>query len=109
MYCIRACLSLTRVCHADADVSSLELRVAKGESLLQAFDGAKLDVAEALGSVVELVLDDTNAGNFAAGKEVLNVTLGHFEGEVAQVSSVRGLVGERKLLADGVALESGRA
>jgi hypothetical protein len=81
----------TGLSNADADVSALELGAGKVESLLQAIEGAELDVAETLGLAVELVLDDADVGDLAAGKEVGDVALGRVEGEVAQVGSVRGL------------------
>lgn len=96
----------TWVGNTDADVSALELGLAKFKSLLQAIDSAEFDVTETLRSAVKLVLDDANAGDFAAGKEVLDIGLSDFKGKVAQVSGVWGLVGKRELLADGIALES---
>lgn len=78
------------------------MRLAQSQSLLQSIDGGKLDVAEALGSVVHLVFDNADAGHFAAGEEILDVILRDFEREVAHVGSVWGLVGEREFFTDGV-------
>lgn len=89
----------TGLSNADADVSALELRAGEVEGLLQAIECAELDVAEALGLAVELVLDDAHVGDLAAGEEVGDVALGRVEGEVAQVGGVRGLRGEGELLA----------
>ena len=100
---------LTWVGNADANVPALELRLAKSESLLQAVDSAEGDITEALGSAIKLVLDDTDAGDFASRKEVLYIVLGDFERKVAQMGRVRGLGGKRKFLTDSVALETGRS
>lgn len=93
---------LTWVGNADADVSALELSLAESKSLLQAVDGTELDIAETLGSAVHLVLNDANAGNLASVEEIADIGLGDFERKVAKVGSVRGLVGKRKLLTNGV-------
>lgn len=84
---------------ADAHVAALELGAGQVESLLQAVERAKLDVAEALGLAVELVLDDAHVGDLAVGEEVVDIALGGVEGEVAEMGCVRGLGGERELLA----------
>lgn len=93
----------TRLGDANADVAALELGTREVEGLLQAFDGAKLDVAEALGLAVKLVLDNAHVGDLAAAEEVVDVTLGGVEGQVAQMGSVWRLVGKGELLAHGVA------
>lgn len=90
---------LTRLRNADSDVSALELAAGEGEGLLQAVYRAELDVSESLGLAVELVLDDAHVGDLAVGEEVVDITLGGVEGEVAQVGCVRGLRGEGQLLA----------
>jgi hypothetical protein len=51
--------------------------------------------------VVELVLNNANVGDLTSAEEGLNVGLGDIEGEVSEVSSVRGLVGHGKLFAGG--------
>jgi hypothetical protein len=92
---------LTGLSNADSDVTAHERRLCKGEGLLQAFNCGELDVAEAFGLVVELVLNNANVGNLTSAKEGLNVGLGDIEGEVAEMSSVWRLVGHGKLLASG--------
>ena len=89
----------TRLGNADPDISALEGRARQVESLLQAIKRAKLNITETLGLAVQLVLDNAHVSNLALGEEVLDIALGGVEGEVAQVGSVRGLRGERELLA----------
>ncbi len=83
---------------ADPDISALERRAGQVESLLQAIERAELNIAESLGLAIQLVLNDAHVGDLASAEEVVDVTLGSIEGEVAQVGSVWGLVGERELL-----------
>jgi hypothetical protein len=90
---------LTRLSDADSDVTAHELGLGEGECLLQAIDCGELDVAEALGLLVELVLDNADVGNFTVAEERSDVTFCDIEGEVSEVSSVWGLVGHGKLLA----------
>ena len=92
---------LTGLSNADSDVTAHERGLCEGEGLLQAVNCGELDVAEALGLVVELVLNNANVGDLTSAEEGLNVGLGDIEGEVSEVSSVRGLVGHGKLLASG--------
>jgi hypothetical protein len=91
--------TLTRLSDADSDVAAHELGLSEGECLLQAVNCGELDVAEALGLVVELVLDNADVGDFAAAEERLDVGRGDIEGEVSKVGSVWGLIGHGKLLA----------
>lgn len=91
---------LTRLSNADLDVPSLELGSAEGQGLLQAIDTSKLDVTEALGAVVKLVLNDADVGDLTAIEKVLNITLRSIVGKVSEVGSVRRLGRERKLLAN---------
>lgn len=86
---------------ADSDISALELRAREVKSLLQALDGAKLDISEAFRLSVQLVLDNANVSDLAAGEEVVHVALGGVEGQIAQVGGIRGLGGEGELLAHG--------
>lgn len=72
----------------DTDVPALEALSLKLKRLLQAVDGGKLGVPEALGTHLSSVLDYTNADDFAAGKEVGHRFLCRIVGEVAQVGSV---------------------
>lgn len=85
---------------ANPDISALELRARQVKSLFQPFDTAKLDVAEALGLSVQLVLDNADVGDLAAAEKVVYVTLGGVERQIAQVGGIRGLRGEGQLLAD---------
>ena len=88
---------------ADADVAALELGAGEVEGLLQTVERAELNVAESLGLAVQLVLDNAHIGNLAVSEEVVDITLGGVEGEVAQVSCVWGLGREGELLASSEA------
>jgi hypothetical protein len=94
--------TLTRLCDAGADGASLESSAREVQSLLQALHGLKFHITKSLGSLGQLVLDDTDTCHAAASKQLGDVRLGCFEGKVSDVSSVRRLGWERKLLADGV-------
>jgi hypothetical protein len=89
---------LTRLSDADSDVAAHELGLGEGECLLEAVNCGELDVAEALGLLVELVLDNADVGDFTVAEERSDVAFGDVEGEVSKVSSVWGLVGHGKLL-----------
>jgi hypothetical protein len=92
---------LTRLSNADSDVAAHEGGLCKGECLLQAVDCGELNVTEALGLHVKLVLDNANVGDLTSAKEGLDVGLGDIEGEVTEMGSVWGLVGHWKFLASG--------
>lgn len=59
----------TWLCNANADGSPLKGCAGEGESFLQALNRGKFDVAEALRSVVQLVLDNTDICDFAVGEQ----------------------------------------
>lgn len=91
----------TRLSNADSDVAALHGGSLECKRLFQAFDGSKLDIAESLWLLSELVLDDTDTGNLAVSEKLMDVILVGVEGEIADVSGIRGLSGEGQLLSDG--------
>jgi hypothetical protein len=94
--------TLTRLCNAGANGSSLKSSAREIQGLLQALHGLKLHIAKSLGGLGQLVLDDTDTCHAAASKKLGDVLLGRFEGKVSDVGSVRRLGWERKRLANGV-------
>jgi hypothetical protein len=98
---IQTARGLTRFSNADSDVAAHERGLCEGESLLQAVNCGELNVTEALGLVVELVLDNANVGDLASAEEGLDIGLGDIEGEITEVGSVRRLVGHGEFLASG--------
>ena len=73
---------------ADADIAALELAAVQLERLLQPVERGVLDVAEALGLAVELVLDDSHVCDGAVAKELFNIERGNIEGQVPEMCSV---------------------
>lgn len=69
----------TWICDADSDVSALELRSGKRQSLDQAFPGAELCITEPLRFHFKFVFDDANIGAFAISKEIRHVSNGGVE------------------------------
>ena len=90
---------LTRLSDADSDVAAHELGLGEGEGLLQAVNCGELNVAEALGLLIELVLNNADVGDFTVAEERLDVGSCDIEGEVSKVGSVWRLVRHGKLLA----------
>jgi len=87
-------IRLTRLSDRDLNVAAHEVGLGLGKSDFQAVEGSELDVTEALGLAVQLVLDDADAGGVAVAQKVFDVRLGDVVGEVAQVSSEGGTSGE---------------
>lgn len=85
----------TRIGHLDFDHSSLKGLPIKVESLLEPVHIGKLDIAETLGAHHLAVLNDSNAGNVAALEEFSDSFHCGVVREVAEVSGVRRLVGDR--------------
>lgn len=95
-------VELTGLSNADSHIASGELRTAAIEGSNKTLTSAELDVSEALGAVVHLVADESHVGNIAVSEEVGDLSLGGIEGEVANVSGVRRLVGNGELGAAGL-------
>lgn len=62
----------------------------EGKGFLQSINRGKFDIAEALGSVVQLVLDNADIGHFAVGKQLGDVGGTGVEGKVSDMGCVRG-------------------
>lgn len=92
MLCVGTSLERSRlrtwIGDTDADIAALEALSLKLKRLLQAVDGGKLGVPEALGTHLSSVLDYANADDLAAGEEVGHGFLRRIVGEVAEVGSV---------------------
>lgn len=86
----------TWIGNTDTDIAALEALSLELKRLLQAIDGGKLGVPEALGTHLGSVLDYANADDFAAGEEVGHGFLCRIVGEVAEVGSV-GRLGRKFL------------
>lgn len=82
-------LKLTGLGNRYPDVPALELCFAEGQSLLEPIQCTELNISEAFGFPVKLVLDNADTGDFAAGEKALDVALGDFEREITKVCSIR--------------------
>lgn len=63
----------TWICNANANITISELCATQVKCLFQAFERSELDVAEALGLMLDLVFNDAHIRDFTTGKEVFNV------------------------------------
>jgi hypothetical protein len=93
---------LTWISDADSDVTTLEIVSVEGQSLLDTLSGCKFGITEALWLHLQLVFNDSNTGALAASKEVLDISNGGVEREVAEMDGVWWLIRKRDFLADGV-------
>jgi hypothetical protein len=101
------CGTLTRIGNLDLDHASLERLVVQSQGLLQPLHVGKLNIAKTLGALHLAVLDDSDAGNIAALKELGDGLHGRIVGEIAEVGGVGRSTGDllRGGLANGVAWE----
>ena len=83
----------TRICHADSNISALELAAVEGQSLLQTFQGSEFRIAESLWLHLQLILDNSHVGAFALSKEVGHIADCGIKREVAKVDRIWWLVG----------------
>jgi hypothetical protein len=93
---------LTRLCDAGTDRPSLERRAGQVQSLLQALDGLKLHISEALGGLGQLVFHNADICHTTSSEKLGDIGLGSLERKVANVASVRGLGREIERLSDGI-------
>ena len=84
---------LTRISYTDSDVTPLELATIEGQGLLQSIKRGEFCVTEALRLHLQFILDNTDVRAFALGKEIGDIANCGIEGQVAEVYSIRGLVG----------------
>jgi hypothetical protein len=80
----------------------LEAGTRQVQSLLQTLNGLELDVSEALGGLGQLVLHNTDICHTTSSEKVGDISLGGFEGKVADVASVGRLGRKIERLPDGV-------
>ena len=84
----------TRVGNLDLNHAALEGFSIQSQGLPEAVGIGKLNITKALRTLHLAVLNDANAGNIAAFEELSHRLHRGIVGEVAQVSSIRGLLGE---------------
>lgn len=91
----------TRIGNTDANVPVEEALFIQRESLLEIILSGELGISKALGTALSSVLDNTDTDDVATGarKEVGHGLLVRVVREVAEVGSIRRLVGKRELLA----------
>lgn len=91
----------TRVGNTDANVSVEEALFIQRKSLLQIILSGEFGISKAFRTHFSSVLNNTDADNAATGarKEVGHSLLVRIVGEIAEVGSIRRLVGKRELLA----------
>jgi|SRR5687767_635215 hypothetical protein len=84
----------TGISNLDLDHTALEGLSIQLQGLPEAIGSSEFDVAETLGAHHFAVLNDSDAGHLAAFEKLGNGFVGGIVREVAEMSSIRRLVGE---------------
>lgn len=79
---------LTRLSNANLHIPPHKVRLRKRERLLQSFDSCKFDIAKAFRTLIHLVLYNAHARDLTIFEEVLDVGLGDFVREIAQMCCI---------------------
>ena len=70
--------------------------------MLQTVSASELRITESLRLHLQLVLDNTNVSAFTSCKEIGDIANSGIEGKVSKMDGIRWLVGQWKLLTNGV-------